>query len=172
MSNNTYLAPPFDPECQNNCSEELTTTVSAESRWDKTIANALNATFSSNAQSRTMRVHRPYYPYMPLPIDRPLSKCRDYPEYEWNQTLIRFDRGLADNNYELCHRLLSALESLERRLTRNLSQRGHYIRGYFEAALSLQFVHWDRRRELEELCPPQTRSWVETDNQPIQWRAN
>lgn len=144
---------------------------SVESRWDKTIANALNEAFCYNAQVPMMKHYRPYFPCMPLPIDKPISECRDYEEYEWNKTLIRYDRAFGTQNYSLCYRLLDELSDIHHSLIQTITLDNQYIDRHMDAAHSIRDAIWHRQDNLDKVSPQPVPVKLAVNNQPIQWRA-
>lgn len=144
----------------------------AENRWDETIANSLNQVFSSNAQIPTMRIYRPYYPLMPLPINKPICACRDYNEYRWNKTLIRYERSFSNRKYEVCYQILGELITLEGLLRTQITRQNQYIKEHYEAAQCLYDAIVNRRCDLVKVAPQKQKQqhWIEQEN-PIQWRA-
>ena len=143
-----------------------------DEQWDRFISDTLNFVFCNNAQDEMISQQRPFYPMMPLPVDRPICECRDYPEYKWNQLVITFDRVFKVRKYDWCWKLLDEMEALYPTIGEEYTYQTVYIKGYFSATGSpLRDCCTHFRLDLEKVAPKPQVAWVE-QKAPIQWRAN
>ena len=146
--------------------------LSITDQWDDTITSALNDHFILNAQDNTLQLRPPYHPFMPLPTNRPVSECRDYPEYAWNREFLRYHMALIEGKYDDCYEIAIELQVIARFISCTSRGDNQYINNYVDAAKLMKEDVLHRECDSERTTPNPKAILVEaSEEKPILWKA-